>query len=169
MNTGAITQGNARESPQSRGLHGQPPSLLMLANFVVDGRRRLLCRAFRRKARAQAIFGQICNPSANFWQHDSFFFGGKGGCLFEIPTAKTYASTTGRALSSLRPPVRYWSNASFSRVFSGMITFCPSAWHVAQFALNTCCQAPLSPASAGDTPMIDATATAPALAFATSR
>lgn len=28
---------------------------------------------------------------------------------------------------SLRPPARYWSRASFSRVFSGMITFCPPA------------------------------------------
>jgi hypothetical protein len=50
---------------------------------------------------------------------------------------------------SERPPARYWSRASFSRVFSGMITFCPPAWHAAQLALKICSPAPTSAAKAG--------------------
>jgi len=51
---------------------------------------------------------------------------------------------------SERPPARYWSRASFSKVFSGMITFCPPAWQAAQLALKTCSPAPASAAKTGE-------------------
>lgn len=35
---------------------------------------------------------------------------------------------------SVRPPARKVSRASFSSVFSGIITFCPPAWHAAQLS-----------------------------------
>ena len=63
---------------------------------------------------------------------------------------------------SLRPPERYWSNASFSKVFSGMITFCPPAWHAAQLALKICSPAPTSPANAGPAATLKAIAPAAA-------
>ena len=68
---------------------------------------------------------------------------------------------------SLRPPARYCSKAAFSRVFSGMMTFCPPAWHAAQLALKTCSPAPTSPAKAGETATPAVTA-APATAALTA-
>lgn len=38
---------------------------------------------------------------------------------------------------SLKPPVRYFSMAAFSRVWSATTEFWPPAWHAAQLALNT--------------------------------
>lgn len=64
---------------------------------------------------------------------------------------------------SERPPLRYWSRASFSKVFSGMMTFCPPAWQAAQLALKTCSPAPASAAKTGEaaTTAAAAPATAP--------
>merc|ERR1719199_1055917 len=50
---------------------------------------------------------------------------------------------------SLKPPSRYSSSAAFSRVFSGMMTFWPPAWHAAQLPENTDSPAAASPAKAG--------------------
>jgi hypothetical protein len=63
---------------------------------------------------------------------------------------------------SLRPPRRYCSRASFSRVFSGMITFCPPAWQAAQLALKIC--SPFSTFEARAGWMAIPKATAPAVA-----
>lgn len=48
------------------------------------------------------------------------------------------------------PPARYWLRASFSKVFSGMMTFCPPAWQAAQLALKTCSPASTSAAKTGE-------------------
>merc|ERR550514_1376152 len=49
---------------------------------------------------------------------------------------------------SLKPPSRYSSSAAFSRVFSGMMTFWPPAWHAAQLPENTDSPAAAAPAAA---------------------
>ena len=67
-----------------------------------------------------------------------------------------------RTEASERPPARYWSRASFSRVFSGMMTFCPPAWHAAQLASKIFSPAPGSAAMAGKTATPKATAPAAA-------
>lgn len=54
-------------------------------------------------------------------------------------------------LCSFMPPARYCVSASFCSVFSGMMTFCPPAWHAAQLAENTDSPLPTSAASAGCT------------------
>lgn len=66
---------------------------------------------------------------------------------------------------SFLPPARYCSRASFSRVFSGIMTFCPLAWQAAQLALKTISPAATSPAKAGAaTPEAITAAAAPAWA-----
>ena len=67
-----------------------------------------------------------------------------------------------RTEASERPPARYWSRASFSRVFSGMITFCPPAWQAAQLASKILSPAVTSPAKAGAVQTVKATAPAQA-------
>ena len=57
------------------------------------------------------------------------------------------------------------SRTSFSRVFSGMITFCPCAWHAAQLPLKTPSPTAASPAKAGDAKIVSAAAALAAATF----
>merc|ERR550514_1193877 len=56
---------------------------------------------------------------------------------------------------SLKPPSRYSSSAAFSRVFSGMITFWPPAWHAAQLPEKTASPAAAPAAAALESKVFD--------------